>query len=234
MLTSSTLHHQVHGVNMYVVSTSSEAPRAQPYHHGDLRNALIRAAVDLARSGGPDAVVLREAARRVGVSATAAYRHFDSLPDLVQAVAIDSLGSLARSMEAELSGCGSSSSQPWDRMLAIGRGYVRFALAEPGLFAVVFAHPKSDEVRDEGVGESGLSAYELLRRALEELVAAGDVAPADMEPACMMAWAGVHGLSSLLLGPLVAMPAAERDALIESTLDLIGRGLLARETDLRP
>ena len=74
--------------------------RAHPYHHGDLRHALIEAAVELAHEGGPGAIVLREAARRVGVSPNAAYRHFDSLPDLVVQVALVALHRMALMMQA--------------------------------------------------------------------------------------------------------------------------------------
>ena len=68
---------------------SSVTPRST-YHHGDLRRALLEAGTDLAREGGPDKVVLREATRRVGVSANAAYRHFadrDALLDEVVSIA---------------------------------------------------------------------------------------------------------------------------------------------------
>src|SRR6187431_3001491 len=73
---------EVNNVNIPLMTTTERAP----YHHGDLRNALVGQATDLARSGGPDAVVLREAARRVGVSPSAAYRHFPSLEALMAAV----------------------------------------------------------------------------------------------------------------------------------------------------
>jgi AcrR family transcriptional regulator len=63
--------------------TASGAGKHPPYHHGNLRHALVQASTELARDGGPSAIVLREAARRVGVSANAAYRHFSALPDLV-------------------------------------------------------------------------------------------------------------------------------------------------------
>ena len=63
--------------------TRSAAPRA--YHHGDLRRALVEAATELAASGGADGVVLREAARRVGVSPSAAYRHFPNREGLLAA-----------------------------------------------------------------------------------------------------------------------------------------------------
>src|ERR671937_2295699 len=72
------------------------------YHHGDLANALTSAATDLAREGGPEAVVLREAARKVGVSATAAYRHFPSHSDLVHSVKGLAAEQLAQRMRTEL------------------------------------------------------------------------------------------------------------------------------------
>ncbi|HEV7626499.1 MAG TPA: helix-turn-helix domain-containing protein, partial [Streptomyces sp.] len=70
------------------------------YHHGDLRNALIEAATDLARDGGPEAIVLRAVARRVGVSPTAAYRHFAGQAELLHAVKELGQQRLTESMEA--------------------------------------------------------------------------------------------------------------------------------------
>src|ERR1700743_2056809 len=93
------LPSDVHGVNIFCVSDSRTSDR---YHHGDLRNALIAAAVALVREDGPDAIVLREAARRVGVSANAAYRHFDGLPDLIEAVRQAALDGLSASMLNEV------------------------------------------------------------------------------------------------------------------------------------
>lgn len=202
---------------------------AQPYHHGNLREALVQASVELARSGGAPAIVLREAARRVGVSATAAYRHFDALPSLVDAVAGEALGALARAMEDELARCTApDSGGAAERMRAIGRGYVHFALAEPGLFAVACTRPSGEVDVEPGTGDSGLSPHELLYRSLDELVAAGELAAEDREAAATLAWALVHGLSLLLLGPLNDVPAEEREAMIESSLELVGRGFLVR------
>src|SRR6478735_8341640 len=154
---------------MFGVSNPLDAPLAagpaQPYHHGDLRNALIAAAVELAREGGPDAIVLREAARRVGVSATAAYRHFTALPQLVEAVQRASLGALARSMEAELDRCGDGGDeqeQAWQRMRAIRRGYGHFAISEPGLFATAFNRKEGRGHVEGETDASKMNAQELL------------------------------------------------------------------------
>jgi AcrR family transcriptional regulator len=224
-----------------LVTTSGRGK--QPYHHGNLRSALVQAGTQLAREGGPSAIVLREAARRIGVSANAAYRHFNSLPELVEAVALDALAALARSMEAELATCrptGDAGVDAVRRLNAVGRGYVHFALAEPGLFATAFAYrtvPVADAPFRPGshaggeahdVGDSGLTPYELLEQALDAMLDAGVLDPADREIAAINAWASVHGLSALLLGPLAGEAPATRESLIDACLDQVGRGLIAR------
>lgn len=221
---------------------ATPGPGEQPYHHGNLRSALVQAGTQLALEGGPPAIVLREAARRIGVSANAAYRHFSSLPDLVEAVALDALAALARSMEAELSTCQSTGDAEADairRLNAVGRGYVHFALAEPGRFATAFAHkavpvadvPRSSRPADgepPGVGDSGLTPYELLEHALDGMLDAGVLDRADRQTAATNAWASVHGLSCLLLGPLAGEAPIIQMSLIDACLDLIGRGLITR------
>jgi AcrR family transcriptional regulator len=203
------------------------ATSAKRYHHGDLRNALIEAGVELAREGGPQAIVLREAARRVGVSPNAAYRHFASLPDLVAAVAWRALGALSDSMRREIARrkpTGDVQVDAWRHVMAIGRGYVNYALREPGLFTTAF-----DRIGHDGVlvdDEARDSPYDLLSHGLAGLVGAGLLSPDQLEPAHMLAWSAVHGLSMLLLGPMSNVSGAARKALIESTLVQIGEGLV--------
>jgi AcrR family transcriptional regulator len=119
---------------------ASEPSRAR-YHHGDLANALTQAGVALAREGGPDAVVLREAARRVGVSPAAAYRHFASHDELQYAVKLRAQQELADAMDAAIESVESTAdpaSEALQWLGAIGAAYVHFALDEPGLFRTAF------------------------------------------------------------------------------------------------
>src|SRR3954469_22890277 len=107
----------------------SAEPRAT-YRHGDLRAALLAAGLDLARDGGPDAVVLREATRRVGVSPNAAYRHFADRAALLAAVSDSAQGRVAARMEDELAAAADlaePASRARRRLRAVGRGYLRFA-----------------------------------------------------------------------------------------------------------
>jgi AcrR family transcriptional regulator len=195
------------------------------YHHGSLRSALVDAGVQLAREGGPGAIVLREVARRIGVSPNAAYRHFAALPELSDAVADAALAALAASMRRERAAM--PDDDPLLALLAVGRGYVHFALDEPGLFAAAFSRAK-DHVPDDDAVDGQRSASGLLHDALDGLAAAGLLAPEDRDAAVTMAWSSVHGLSMLLLGPLGAVPAADREPMIDAALGLVCRALTSR------
>lgn len=201
------------------------------YHHGDLRNALVDAAVELAREGGPDAVVVREASRRAGVSHNAAYRHFADRASLLQSVCGRCMGALARLMEQRVAerddGAGTLASAR-ARLRACGEAYVEFALTEPGWFRTAFAVPPGLGYLEpgEGVGEGGLGPLEIVAEQLDALDAAGGVGEGRRENAELSAWSAVHGLSSLLIdGPLRALPAADREHARDRLLDLIEEGL---------
>src|ERR1700730_2816288 len=169
-----------------MTATTTSPPERSTYRHGDLRRALLEAGIQLARAGGPDAVVLREATRRAGVVPNAAYRHFASRWELLQAVRSAALSALAVAMEAELARLPRGTS-PADaaraNLRAIGTAYLRFAQEETGLFHTAFAIP--DETRGEPIpakaGNSGLNPFQLLGAALDRLVEAG-VLPPERRP----------------------------------------------------
>ncbi|AJC19445.1 TetR/AcrR family transcriptional regulator [Pandoraea pulmonicola] len=203
------------------------------YRHGDLRRALLEAGVALARDGGPDAVVLREATRRAGVVPNAAYRHFANRQDLLDAVRSAALAELAVSIERELSALIAMPSLDRvalarARMRAVGIGYLHFARAEPGLFRTAFA--PSENVRSPAdpakAGASGLNPFELLGAALDGMLAAGIIGPAQRPGAEYLAWAAVHGLSVLVIdGPLRDLPDDQVDVLGQRLVAMVERGL---------
>ena len=200
------------------------------YHHGNLRSALIEAALQLAREGGPDAVLVREASRRVGVSHNAAYRHFPGRDELLKAVGERCMSELAKLMEkliAEVDEDGEAVEVALRRLRATGSAYVQFALTEPGLFRTAFSVP--DRLAPfgpaEGVGESGLGPYGLLSAQLDGLQAAGGLDSKLRPFAETTAWSAVHGFSMLVLdGPLRAFADAEREAALMQLLDTLDRG----------
>jgi AcrR family transcriptional regulator len=209
---------------------SAGRPARGTYRHGDLRRALLDAGIELARSGGPDAVVLREATRRAGVVPNAAYRHFGSRQALLQAVRSAALSALAVAMEAELARLRGKRPAEFARarLRAIGAGYLRFAQTETGLFRTAFAVPA--ELRGVavpgGAGNSGLNPFELLGAALDRLVEAG-VLPAERRPGAeYLAWSAVHGLAMLVIdGPLRSFTRAQMQDIGQRVLDMVEKGL---------
>jgi AcrR family transcriptional regulator len=206
-------------------------PKRSTYRHGDLHHALIAAGTELARTGGPDAVVLREATRRAGVSPNAAYRHFTDRAALLEAVCSAAQSLLAVAIEQELAtvpAAGDPADVARARLRAVGIGYLRFAQKEPGLFRTAFsASPDLEHVTDPArAGASGLSPLQLLGSVLDELVAAGALPKKRRPGAEFLAWSSVHGLAMLLIdGPLRALDDKQRHAIVERLLDMVEQGL---------
>jgi AcrR family transcriptional regulator len=214
--------------------SSRAGTRRGAYHHGDLSNALADAATELARGGGPEAVVLREAARRVGVSAAAAYRHYASHCELLQAVKDRAVAELASALQQGLDH-GVPLSGPADealrRLRNLGSAYIGFALANPGLFHAAFV-VHSPYCRVKGIAgdvKEQLAAarpYQILSDALDQLVAVGLLDPARRELAPIAFWSSVHGLATLILdGPLAALTETEQAGAISHTLDILADGI---------
>jgi AcrR family transcriptional regulator len=201
------------------------------FRHGNLRQALLEAGVALAREGGPNAIVLREATRRAGVAPNAAYRHFSSHSDLLQAVRAAALSSLALAIEAEIAGVRRSKlslESARATLRAVGTGYLKFALAETGLFRTAFSVP--DQVQGDldaaKAGKSGLNPFQLLSAALDLMVEAGAL-PLERRPGAeYLAWSAVHGLAFLIIeGPLSGSSRKQIRAVSDRLLQMVENGL---------
>ncbi len=202
------------------------------YHHGDLRQALLAAGIELARAGGPDAVVLREATRRVGVSPNAAYRHFSDREALLADVCDAAQAALATAIDDEFAAIpeGDPAETARAQLRAVGTAYVRFALDEPGLFRTAFSVPTdlAGAALPTRAGPSGRTPFELLTGALDAFVASGIMPPERRPQAEFLAWSSVHGLSMLLIdGPLRALPRAQADAVTQRVIDMVEAGFTA-------
>ncbi|MBR7831238.1 WHG domain-containing protein [Actinospica sp. MGRD01-02] len=212
--------------------TDPPAARTPPARRprGAVREGLIAAGVELARAGGPDAVVLREATRAVGVVPNAAYRHFadrDALLAAVCAAAMRELGDRMAAEVARVPGAYGDAAAASGRLGAIGTAYLAFAREEPGLFATAFAVPQQHAYApaDEGA-EADRSPLGQLRGALDELADAGVLDRGRRAGIEYPIWSAVHGLAVLTgQGPLRNAPDQDRRRIEELTLAFIADGL---------
>lgn len=206
---------------------SSTIPKKDGYHHGDLRNALVEKALRLVSERGPEGFSLREAARELGVSPGAAYRHFADKAALLAALAEDGHGRLADAMEralARLPGSPGAKAQAVARFLAIGAAYVEFAVDHPAHFRVMFG-PCHDAEASPCSAATGRDAFQILVDELDGLVRAGAAKAEARAGAEVVAWASVHGLAALQIDGALELPSAERAEAVRAVVRILLSGL---------
>ncbi|UXA05100.1 TetR/AcrR family transcriptional regulator [Mycobacterium sp. SMC-2] len=186
--------------------TPAGAKRRDSYHHGDLKRALTSAALSLVAEKGPKGFTLTEAARRAGVSAAAPYRHFADKAALLATVAEQGF----RDLHAGLAAAAEATPDPKDRVVELGRAYVRWAVAHPDRYQVMFGAelPKADHPELAVAGEQ---AFADLLDAIAACQAAGIVGGRDPRELAAPLWSLVHGVSSLAIGGELRTVGIERD-----------------------
>jgi AcrR family transcriptional regulator len=179
-------------------------PRTQPYHHVNLRQVLLDAAVALIGEVGPRAFTLREVARRAGVSHNAPYRHFPSRDDLLAAVAAEGFDRLTVAMQKSMA----RSTSARERLELCGCGYVGFALRWPQHFLVMFdLPPAANDCAPAHV--AGQNAFAVLLESVSAAQRSGDLPVGHPLPLAWTAWSLVHGIAKLVLsGNLPLTPRA--------------------------
>ena len=189
------------------------------YHHGNLRNTLLKAARDLLEERGPSALALREIARRVGVSAPSAYHHFPSLDAIAVGLAEQGAAEMAACLKVPPDG---------DRSLLLrtGAAYVAFARANPALYRLMFGEgfPIASK-SGQAVRDLRQRAYDTIRTALAERLP-----EADLPIAALFLWSVVHGLALLMIDGQVE-PHDDPDDIVLRVLQLGGKALARPAAD---
>src|SRR5712691_10955911 len=165
------------------------------YHHGNLRTALLDAALRLVKTGGPETLTLRAAARLAGVSQAAPYRHFANKEALLAAVAEEGF----RAMTAAMRKATDAASGPLERFRALGLSYIQFATSNPSHFRVMFGSETGDRSAYAGLHEAATENFHMLIDAVAECQQAGLVRSGEAEELALAAWSNVHGVSALLV-----------------------------------
>jgi AcrR family transcriptional regulator len=188
----------------------------------DTREALLRAAVEIADTDGVGAIGLREAARRAGVTHGAPYRHFESQQALVAAVAEQGFRELMAEAQAAQAEAGSDVLL---RFHAVGLAYLRFALAHPGQFRVMFG---AEAAADPAVRSAEAAVFALAVNEIASAQRQGLIAPGDPQEMALLAWSTAHGLAVLTIDGLVqwvGLDAADPERLARRITALMFNGL---------
>jgi AcrR family transcriptional regulator len=164
------------------------------YHHGDLKRALTSAALSLVAERGPKGFTLTEAARRAGVSAAAPYRHFADKADLLATVAEQGFLDLHTALTAGAD----AASGPSDKLIGIGRAYVRWAVGHPDQYRVMFG-ADNDKAKHPSLAVAAGQAFGHLLDAIAECQGAGLLRAQDSHTAAGPLWSLVHGIASLAI-----------------------------------
>jgi AcrR family transcriptional regulator len=198
-------------------------PRSDPYHHPNLRQTLLDAAVALIGEVGPRAFTLREVARRAGVSHNAPYRHFASKDELLAEVAAEGFERLRASMQKSIARAAS----PRERLEECGCGYVAFALRWPQHFLVMFDVPES-RVDHPGRRTAGQNAFAVLEECIAAARKSGDLPARDPLRLAWTAWSLVHGIAKLAISGNLPLSARSTLEFTRSASQAIFHGPAAR------
>ena len=209
---------------------TSSAPTS--YHHGNLRESLIEAALQHLQTESTETLSLRALARQVGVSQTAPYRHFKDKMALIEELATLGFNRLSERMETALD------LYPLDyprQILAIGVSYIQFALDEPALFFLIFGPNPRNNKDNEALYEAGKRCFRVL---LNTIVAGIETGALKQEPPLRMAnaaWATAHGLASLVVNghdnPEQSGSLVDE---MEASLTLLVKGLVQENISVKP
>ena len=204
-------------------------PPPKPYHHGDLRRALIEAALQLAEQGGAAAVSVREAARRAGVSPGAPFRHFPSRDALMNAVAEEAQRRFRAEIEAALAEA--TPGDPLGRFRRLGLAYMRWAMKNPTHFEIISSRRFFDHDKSAGVSQDNAELIELTERTLAEAFAAGQLRSPDLKRVQIAGRALVYGFARMNIDghfPRWGVAGGEAERTAEGILDLFIEGIASR------
>lgn len=171
--------------------SEAKSAESRPYHHGDLRRALVDAARRLLEAEGPTALSLRAVAREAGVSPAAPYHHFKDKAELLDAVAQEGWDILSQMMVEAKAGA-----EGLHQLTALGLAYVCFARDNPAIYRVMYDAARDKEMLPEDIQDKKDSAYCMVRDTMIEHGANPDD-EVHLELASVAAWCGAHGLAEM-------------------------------------
>ena len=204
-------------------------PPPKPYHHGDLKRVLIDAALGLVEEGGAEAVSVREAARRAGVSPGAPFRHFPSRVALLTAVAEEAQRRFRAEIDAALSEA--AAGDPLARFRSFGLAYLRWAMRNPAHFEIISSGRFFDHDKATGLSQDNAELIGMTERMLADAFGKGQLRVPDLKRVQIAGRALVYGFARMNIDghlPRWGVAEAEAERTAEAILDLFIEGISTR------
>lgn len=209
------------------MTRKAAAPKTRAYHHGDLKNALVVAALELIAAKGARALSLREVARATGVSHASTYRHFPNKESVLATIAEQGFRELTQQMRnAALQ----TRSGPLQSLHRIGSAYVAFGVAHPHHLQIMFGDLIASHAQYPSLLEASGAAFEVLASSVRAGQKAGLIRQSDERLVSLAAWSQVHGLALLIASgqiPPEGSAPLQPDTLADAVLNLLQIGLAA-------
>lgn len=198
--------------------------KKQGYHHGDLRRALIQAALQIIEQEGAAALTLRAVARRAGVSHTAPYRHYQDKTEMLAVVAEDGFRALKQKIERAFH---REKGDPLKKFRAVGIAYVRFARKNKAHYRVMFGPELTDRSVHAGLEAASDAAFQILIDSIKACQDEGLAIPMPTRDLALFAWSTIHGIIGLFDNKKIALTRGETEVehILETLGDLIERGI---------
>jgi len=212
---------------VFVIVAKNLAKRA--YHHGDLRRALLDAALQVIETSSPKALTMREIAQRAGVTQAAPYHHFADKNAILAAVAEEGFSALGRALEEARANAGPA---PVDRLRALGVAYIRFGTTHRSHYRVMFGE-RLEGTWPESLKTTANAAFAPVVEELLSIQATGSLVPGNLLRLAVINWAMVHGVVMLWIDGACSGPVGDVgtiDEIAKDAVDLLARGLTARSS----
>lgn len=195
------------------------------YHHGNLREALVESALKIIEESGVSGLTLRAVGQRVGVSHAAPYRHFRDKEAILAAVATEGFKHMRDAVLAEREAAGDD---VMDRLAAVGRAYVKFAVRHPSHYRVMFGPATRNKLDHPDLLGASLELFQIVLESIEKAQATGVLREEPAIELAIVAWSQAHGLTMLLIDDQFELGEIDDDALeayATRATDVIDRGL---------
>ena len=195
-------------------------PSKKNYHHGDLKNALVKAGIEILASEGPGALSLRRVAKQAGVSHAAPYAHFADKEALIAAISTDGFRQLFETLEPVVQ---EYRAEPARLLVETAWAYLQFVLDEPGRFKVMFSSLLEKEKDYPDFVQVSQESFGLVVQVTEICQQAGLLRPGPADLAAAGLWSMVHGFAALRLEGQLPHSLQERYALQAMLVELLNQ-----------